>query len=151
MTPKGSSSRKSNSRRSRSYRGSDSSKSRVNSSAKKSKSRARSKVNGNKSSSQVSSNKKKNLDFSRIKATNKRKIISQAVNRTKMSMLENFNKNLFKSDLNEEDNNNFHGMEQEGSNFPNESLKVFNNDEFKSSIRRANDNLEKQYNFMLFD
>lgn len=66
-------------------------------------------------------------------------------------MLENFNKNLFKSDLNEEDNNNFHGMEQEGSNFPNESLKVFNNDEFKSSIRRANDNLEKQYNFMLFD
>ena len=60
------------------------------------------------------------------------------MNRTKFSVLDN-KKTLFKSDL------------SDGTGTLASNPKVFNNDEFKSSIRRANVHLEKNYDFMLFD
>lgn len=78
-----------------------------------------------------------------MKVGEKRKIISQAVNRTKFSMVEN-QKALFRSDLSNNDTHQY-------SLNPSKNPKVFNNDQYKSSIRRANDYLENQYQFNMLE
>lgn len=95
--------------------------------------------------------KSNNIDIKHRIIDIQRRVISQAVNRAKFSSIENT------ALKNKSTNNNaynpysgtYNQLKSNTSNLT--QMKVFNNNEFKSSVCRANTYWEEQNNFMLFE